>query len=141
MLPSTPDTDHIHLAILHATAPAFLLGAVAGFLSVLVARLDRVIERKHTILSGDSYSEADAAQLSHVFKQRMVLLQRAIYFAVLSALVTAALLILAFVTALIGLSHNTGAALFFIFALGLLIVSLVLFIRELRVYMEAMHLE
>ncbi|MCW2273368.1 hypothetical protein M2321_000937 [Rhodoblastus acidophilus] len=141
MLPSGPDADHIHLAISHATAPAFLLGAVAGFLSVLVGRLDRVVDRKRTLLGGDAYSEEDAAKLARLFKRRMILLQRAIYFAVLSALVTAGLLTLAFVTALIGIDHNTGSALFFIVALGLLVVSLIYFSREIRVYMGSFHLE
>ena len=41
MLPDAPDIDHLTQVISHATAPAFLLGAVAGFLSILVTRLER----------------------------------------------------------------------------------------------------
>jgi hypothetical protein len=32
------DIDQLSSAISHATAPAFMLGAVAGFLSILIAR-------------------------------------------------------------------------------------------------------
>ena len=34
MLPDAPDIDHLTQVISDATAPAFLLGAVAGFLSI-----------------------------------------------------------------------------------------------------------
>jgi hypothetical protein len=50
----------------------------------------------------------------------MVLLSRAVYFAVLSALATAALLIGAFVTALAEVGHARFATLMFTVALALL---------------------
>jgi hypothetical protein len=71
----------------------------------------------------------------------MELLARAIYFAVLSALLTAALLIGAFLAALVGLGHGQIIAMSFAAALALLMVSLVELTREIRVYMAHMHLE
>ncbi len=71
----------------------------------------------------------------------MILLSRAIYFAVLSALVTAGFLIGAFVAALSGVGHGRFIALAFAVSLGLLIASLVELAREICIYMANMHLE
>jgi hypothetical protein len=47
------DFDYLSSAIAHATAPAFMLGAVAGFLSILIARMERIIDRKRALQSED----------------------------------------------------------------------------------------
>jgi hypothetical protein len=60
---------------------------------------------------------------------------------VLSALVTAALLIGAFLSALIGIGHGQIVAIMFALALMLLMVSLMELAREIRVYMAYMHVE
>jgi hypothetical protein len=60
---------------------------------------------------------------------------------VLSALVTAALLIGAFLAALVGFGHGKVVALLFTVSLSLLIASLLDLTREIRVYMANMHLE
>jgi hypothetical protein len=73
--------------------------------------------------------------------RRMELLSRAIYLAVLSALATAALLILAFLAVLLGIGHGQIVAMMFVLALILLMASLVQLAREIRVYMAYMHLE
>jgi hypothetical protein len=75
------------------------------------------------------------------FSRRIVLLSRAIYFAVLSALATAALLIGAFVAALSEIGHARFIALMFAVSLALLMASLVELTREIRVHMANMHLE
>jgi len=71
----------------------------------------------------------------------MELLSRAIYFAVLSALVTAALLIAAFLAALVGIGHGQLVATMFVAALALLMAALVELTREMRVYMAYRRLE
>ena len=68
-------------------------------------------------------------------------MRRAIYFAVLSALVTAALLISAFLAALGGVGHARIVALMFTASLALLMASLVELTREIRIYMANMRLE
>jgi Protein of unknown function (DUF2721) len=80
-------------------------------------------------------------QIAASFVRRMELLGHAIFLAVLSALMTAALLIGAFLTALIGIGHGQVVATMFALALLLLMASLVQLAREIRVYMEHMHLE
>jgi hypothetical protein len=134
------DIDHLGAAISHATAPAFMLGAVAAFLSILIARLERVADKNRALRTSDpSLDQADG--LAAAFARRMELLSRAIYFAVLSALLTAALLIGAFFAALIGIGHARIVAMMFVAALALLMASLVELAREMRVYMAHMHLE
>jgi Protein of unknown function (DUF2721) len=134
------DIDHLSQAISHATAPAFMLGAVAAFLSILIARLERVADKLRALRTSDASLDPTGV-VAASFARRMELLTRAIYFAVLSALLTAGLLIAAFLAALAGIGHGQIVALLFACALGLLVASLVDFTREMRVYMVHMHLE
>ena len=134
------DIDHLSQAISHATAPAFMLGAVAAFLSILIARLERVGDKLRALRTSDA-SLDPAGVVAASFARRMELLTRAIYFGVLSALLTAALLIAAFIAALVGIGHARFGALMFAAALVLLMAALVELAREMRVYMAHMHLE
>jgi Protein of unknown function (DUF2721) len=134
------DIDHLSQAISHATAPAFMLGAVAAFLSILIARLERVGDKLRALRTSDA-SLDPAGVVAASFARRMELLTRAIYFAVLSALLTAALLIGAFLAALVGTGHARIIAVMFAAALALLMAALVELTREMRVYMAHMHLE
>jgi sterol desaturase/sphingolipid hydroxylase (fatty acid hydroxylase superfamily) len=79
--------------------------------------------------------------IAKAFARRMQLLSRAIFCAVLSVLITAALLIIAFLAALVGLGHGVVMAAMFVVALVLLMVSLVELTREIRVHMKTMHLD
>jgi 2-methylisocitrate lyase-like PEP mutase family enzyme len=137
------DFDHLSAAISHATAPAFMLGAVAGFLSVLVGRMERVMDRNRALQSSgaDALDPSLKDAIAKSFARRMQLLSRAIYYAVLSALITAALLTGAFVAALVGYGHGGIMAAMFVVALVLLMVSLVELTREIRVHMATMHLD
>ena len=134
------DIDHLSEAISHATAPAFMLGAVAAFLSILIARLERIADKNRALRSSDSTLDP-SNKLSAAFGRRMELLSRAIYLAVLSALATSALLILAFLAGLLGIGHGRVVATMFVLALMLLMGALVHLAREIRVYMAYMHLE
>ena len=48
------DIDHLGLVISHATAPAFMLGAVAAFLSILIQRMERISDRIRALRADDS---------------------------------------------------------------------------------------
>jgi Protein of unknown function (DUF2721) len=124
----TPDIAHLTEVISHATAPAFLLGAVAGFLSILMSRLERLIDRVRAAAREDDGS----IKVPSLISRRIVLLNHAIYLAVLSALSTAALLIVAFVSAFFSIQHERGVGALFILALILLMASLVQLAREVR---------
>ena len=55
MLKDIITVDQLSLVISQAAAPAFLLGAVASFLSVLVTHMSRILDRSRAIsdISGD----------------------------------------------------------------------------------------
>ena len=137
------DIDHLSMAISHATAPAFMLGAVAGFLSILIARMERIVDRNRYLRAGDFAGLAPSVRdkIAESFSRRMELLGRAIYLAVLSALVTAALLVAAFLAALAGVSHGGIAAVMFVVALILLMASLAELAREIRLHLATMGLD
>jgi hypothetical protein len=45
----TPSVAQLSQVITQVTAPAFLLGAVASFTSVLIAQMNRIIDRSQTL--------------------------------------------------------------------------------------------
>ena len=130
MIGDAPTVDHLTTVISHAMAPAFLLAAVAGFLNILIARSERVMdmEREVNLQAEAGTSEPRAAAL----KKRVRILHAAIYFAVLSALMTATLLIVAFVTAFFGLQHQVGMAILFSVSLAMLMAALTQLARDVH---------
>ncbi len=133
MFLNEPDLSGVTNVIVHATAPAFLLGAVASFLSILIARFERIMDRKR--------NQADRSDDPLCLARRAELLHSAIYLAVLAGLATAALLILAFTLAFFGINHAYGVGLMFVIALVLLIAALVQFTREVHVATSVRHLD
>ena len=115
-------TEQLSQVIAHATAPSFLLGAVSGFVAVLMGRMNGIIDRiraLNAIADNDqsrSYLKEDLPRL----KRRAKLMNDAIYLAVGSAICTTLLVILAFASALFGMRHEPGAAVMFMLALGLM---------------------
>lgn len=128
-------TEQLSQVIAQATAPSFLLGAVSGFVAVLMGRMNGVIDRIRAVNaipdddSARAYLKADLPRL----KRRAALLNSAIYLSVGAAICTTMLVILAFLSALLGLRHEPGAALMFVVALGLMAASLVVLAREVRI--------
>ncbi len=114
---------------------------MAGFLSILIARLERVADKIRALRAVDVAVADPSGAIAASFSRRLELLSRAIYFAVLSALVTAAFLIAAFVAALDGVGHARLVAMMFAVSLGLLVAALIELTREIRVCMANMHLE
>ncbi|MFZ1182274.1 MAG: DUF2721 domain-containing protein [Pseudolabrys sp.] len=131
MLKDIITVDQLSLVISQAAAPAFLLGAVASFLSVLVSHMSRIIDRSraiHAIADGDPMK----AQLP-VLRFRATLIIRAIHWAVGSGISTCILMIVAFITAYLGARLEPAAAVLFTLSLGLFTASLISFAREHRV--------
>lgn len=93
----TPSIEQLSSIIATVAAPAFLLGAVAAFISVLISRINRVIDRAqflHGLSEFDnskSYLKNDLPRL----KQRADLLNRALFCAIISAMLTALIIIVA----------------------------------------------
>jgi len=109
------DTDQLSTVISHATAPSFLLGAVSGFVAVLIGRMNGIIDRiryLNAIADGDAARAHLRSDLPRL-KRRAKLMNDAIFFAVASALCTTLLVILAFASALVGRRHEPFAAVMF----------------------------
>ena len=136
---STPTMDQLSTVIAHATAPAFLLGALSGFIAILVARLNRIIDQSVSLIQDNGSASARLKGQMPALKRRAVLINRAILWAVASSIATALLLIVAFVTAFFAFPHEYGVAVLFTMALATFTMSLINFSQE--VHMAVMDLE
>jgi hypothetical protein len=128
----TPSVTQLSEVISHSIAPAFILGAVSGFISVLVTRLNRIIDRCRWAQSTEPTMERHYPDLL-ALNRRAALINHALFWSVASALVTILLMILAFTDAFLELPHEKGVALMFAVALILFGVSLVNFALEIRI--------
>jgi hypothetical protein len=127
--------DQLSLVISHSTAPAFLLGAVAAFVSVLISRLNRIVDRCN-VLTTIKDEDAERGRLKSDIprlKRRAKLMNRAIEFAVVSGIFTTLLVLVAFGSAFIQFRHEYGAAVLFIFALSFFTGSLINLWLEVRI--------
>lgn len=135
MLSPTPSIGQLATVIAQATAPAFLLGALSGFIAILISRLNRIIDRP--VSTGNDL--VDVKLKMSRLKARAALINRAILWAVASSIATALLLIVAFGIALFDLPHEYGVAILFVVALGAFTISLINLARE--IYLAVMDFE
>jgi hypothetical protein len=141
-MPFVPEVDQLAQIMSHATAPAFILGAVAGFISILIARMEIIVGRIRS-LNEIADDDAARAQLKYDIprlKRRANLLNSAIRLALGSGICTSLLLVVAFVSAFFRLRHEYGVGLLFVVAVVLLGASLFRFTQEVRIGLsEADH--
>ena len=135
MIPDTPSVSQLSQVISQAAAPAFLLGALAAFIAVLISRLNRIIDRT-VVLNGipdhDTVRSRLKVDLPRLMR-RAAMLNRAIFWAVVASIAVTLLVIVAFVTAFFHLQHERGVAIFFMISLTAFTISLVDFAREVRI--------
>jgi len=135
----TPPPSQLSQVISQSIAPAFILGAVASFISVLVTRLNRIIDRCR-LLAGRDQNEGSPDLVGVVdiarLNARAELINRAILWAVGSALSTLLLMIVAFISAFLELPHERGVGFLFLVALVLFGASLTYFGREIRIVIK-----
>jgi len=131
--PGSP--EHLSQVISHVIAPSFLLGGVAGFISILNTRLTTILDRLRALnaLPDEGHPLSSVKADIPRLKRRAKLVNTAIYLSALSAIVTAILIIIAFATAYLGYEHIWGAAILFMIALSLLCAALVVFASEIRI--------
>lgn len=136
----TPSVAQLSQVITQVTAPAFLLGAVAAFTSVVIGRMNCIIDRSQ-VLNAIGGDEADRAHLKADIprlKRRAVLLNKSILFATISAITTSVLVIVAFVSAYLNVPHEYGVGVLFILALAFFTASLVNLALETRIALHEM---
>jgi hypothetical protein len=141
-MPFVPEVDQLAQIMSHATAPAFILGAVAGFISILIARMETIVGRIRGLneIADDDAARAQLKSDIPRLKRRAKLLNSAIRLALGSGICTSLLLVVAFVSAFFRLRHEYGVGLLFVVAVVLLGASLFRFTQEVRIGLsEADH--
>lgn len=128
-----------------AIGPVILISGIGLLLLSMTNRFGRTIDRARALaeqrrVAGEAEVERLEAQIAIILR-RAVLLRRAIILAALSALFAAILIILLFITALLGLDVAWALALIFAGCLGAVIWSLAVFIADLNLSLHALRLE
>ena len=135
MISETPSVNQLSQVISQAAAPAFLLGALAAFIAVLISRLNRIIDRT-IILNGipadDAVKSRLKADLPRLMR-RAAMMNRAILWAVIGSIAVTVLVIVAFASAFFEVQHERGVAILFMISLGAFTISLIDFAREVRI--------
>ena len=135
MVPELPSVSQLSQVISQATAPAFLLGALAAFIAVLISRFNRIVDRTivlNAIADNDAAKSRLKADLPRLMR-RAAMINRAIFWAVIGSITITLMVIVAFVSAFFQIQHERGVAVLFIISLGAFVVSLVDFAREVRI--------
>ena len=135
MVPELPSVSQLSQVISQAAAPAFLLGALAAFIAVLISRFNRIVDRTivlNAIADNDATKSRLKADLPRLMR-RAAVINRAIFWAVIGSITITLMVIVAFVSAFFQIQHERGVAVLFIISLGAFVVSLVDFAREVRI--------
>lgn len=135
------EVNSISSMIQLSVAPVFLLAGVAGLLNVFTSRLVRIIdkvdrldkfenEKKEQGKMDDELREMIKARRNFL-TMRMNNTNRAIFFGTTTGLLVALVIITIFLSSFFHFEHTFLIAILFILAMSCLVVSLILFLREL----------
>ena len=135
MLPDTPSVSQLSHVISQAAAPAFLLGALAAFIAVLISRQNRIIDRSiylNQISDEDQTRSRLRADLPRLAR-RAAMINRAIFWSIMGSISISVVIVVGFVSAFFQIQHERGVAILFIISVAAFMVSLVDFAREVRI--------
>jgi hypothetical protein len=120
--------------IAHSTAPAFLIGGVAGFVAIMLNRLGTLMDRVRQLRRAQNGTGAETSSEHEItqLKRRIKLLSRAVFIALCSGVSATILLLVGFVAGFLSLTHVYGMGTLFIVTVALLGLALALFAREIR---------
>ena len=137
-----PDPAQLSRMMSEAMAPAFVLGAVAGFVSILLGRLTAVVDRIRSLndVADDDHGRAHLKSDIPRLRRRAALLSNAAHRAIWSGMCVGLLLIAGFGCTYLRLEHIYGAAPLFVVGVALLVAALFRFGQEVRIGLsEADH--
>lgn len=139
-----PGFDTIAQAIQLAIAPVFMLAGIGALLNVLAGRLSRVVDRARQLEALHPRSTGPEHD-RHVWElrlldRRITLINRGLALAVSSAVMVCIVVALMFVAGLVRFHLGVFIALAFIIAMGMLTASLITFLIEVRLSLEAIHI-
>lgn len=144
-MPAQPSMAELVPILQTAIGPALLISGVGLLLLTMINRLNHVVDRARSLVAQMSDCPAEArerksAQLA-ILWQRAILIRRAIICASASALSAALLVIALFLSALFQVEDAWLIGILFINAMGALIVSLLLFMRDIERSLAALEFE
>lgn len=131
-----------------AIAPVFLLTAIGAFLSVITARLGRVIDRARALeadlppaTDGDGAAARRATIITELasLDRRMVLANRAVGLSVGAALIVCLLIAMLFISAVSPIHPDRLVPALFIAALGFLTAALTAFLLEVTIALRTVR--
>jgi hypothetical protein len=129
-----PDVTH---ALQLALGPVFLLNGVAVLLSMLTARLARIVDRARVLEARlPAAVEAEAAELDgvvQVISRRARLVNRAITLATVALLLVACIVALLFAGAFLTVPTGGVVAVLFVLCMGTVVGALWCFLLEVRI--------
>ena len=141
--PPTPELTHLAQIIGQAVAPVFLLAGVGAFLNVCTGRLSRIVDRARDIeplLLKSRGTEHDRyLREIRVLDRRMALVGRAIWLAVLAAMLICLVVVLLFAGTLVSGHFGTAIALLFIVCMISLGSGFAIFLVETQVGSRAVR--
>jgi Cu/Ag efflux pump CusA len=143
-MPTTPLSQLIPV-LQTAIGPVILISGVGLLLLSLTNRFGRAVDRARQLLREKREAPEEsrqhlAGQVENLY-QRARLIQRAIIFSTISLLFAAVLIITLFFTALMQMESAVIISILFICCLASLIVSLIAFIMDIRLSLQALKLE
>ena len=142
-MPYSPEIATIAQTIQLSLSPVFMLTGIGALLNMLTGRLARVVDRARTLEALHPRSHGPEHD-RHVWElrlldRRMAIINRALFLAVTSAVMTCLVVALLFVAVLAQLHIGQYVAVVFILAMLLLIASLVAFMIEVRISIRAIE--
>ena len=127
-----------------SVAPIFLLAGVGAFLNVCAGRLSRIVDRAREletrILKARGVEHNRLVKQIRILDRRMMLVSRAIFLSVLSAMLTCAVIVLLFAGSLAGLSVGTPIAILFIATMVSIGAGFFAFLVETRLGSRAVRI-
>jgi Protein of unknown function (DUF2721) len=129
-----PDATRLAGIFSQAAAPAFLLAGIAAFVTVVLTRLNTLVERMRAVGYLDPALPTAAVQKATLpaLKARAVLLQGAAHLGLLAAIATTLLLLVMVLSAFLQSRHAFGALPLFGVAAIMLGIALHRFAKEIR---------
>jgi hypothetical protein len=127
-----------------AVGPVILISGVGLLLLSMTNRLGRVIDRARSVAESKRKTPGNEARFAsqlQLLTRRGILLKRAITLAVISVLLAALLVMTMFATALANSDAALPVIVLFSACLITLIISLIVFLQDLNLALEAMKLE
>lgn len=127
-----------------AVAPVFLLTGIGAILSVLSHRIGRVVDRARVLEERLSKADKDQAMAIHVelgtLARRARLVNLAITLCAACALLVCTVIGLLFIGSFLDYEVGTAVAWLFIASMVMLIASLLIFLREIRLAISSLRI-